>query len=212
MAETINKFFFLPVLGWLTAAKLVPLLSLEHSWLRCRFYTDHQLGWAGLSTSERWIVKKRDRERERGSALPVWIVPQQWKLLSRSNRVQVGKNGIYTHAFHRRHRHLPVFFFFLSLFPDSFSSSSSNLFLLLFAIRMEEGTKEWPQEGTVCVVVEKERKKKALLLFIKVVPAGKSRYYRSSSSSPTKLFFFLLLLLLLLVGLEGTHTQDPPPF
>ena len=82
------------------------------------------------------------------------------------------------------------FFFFLSLFPDSFSSSSSNLFLLLFAIRMEEGTKEWPQEGTVCVVVEKERKKKALLLFIKVVPAGKSRYYRSSSSSPTKLFFF----------------------
>ena len=81
------------------------------------------------------------------------------------------------------------FFFFLSLFPDSFSSSSSNLFLLLFAIRMEEGTKEWPQEGTVCVVVEKERKKKALLLFIKVVPAGKSRYYRSSSSSPTKLFF-----------------------
>ena len=104
------------MLGWLTAAKLVPLLSLEHSWLRCRFYTDHQLGWAGLSTSERWIVKKRDRERERGSALPVWIVPQQWKLLSRSNRVQVGKNGIYTHAFHRRHRHLPVFFLSLS-FP-----------------------------------------------------------------------------------------------
>ena len=149
------------------------------------------------STRLSWIIdqwtmnskEERQRERERGSALPVWIVPQQWKLLSRSNRVQVGKNGIYTHAFHRRHRHLPVFFFFLSLFPDSFSSSSSNLFLLLFAIRMEEGTKEWPQEGTVCVVVEKERKKKALLLFIKVVPAGKSRYYRSSSSSPTKLFF-----------------------